>query len=150
MTESEVKASWVRDLQGPDFQTERVWSKKNQKWEDRECVWQAMRREEEENKGVSRVQEGNGSDHAYGLACKRLNAQKFANLDADDDEFMRQWVVGFGHDDISLLRGNSGDNAAAVLDRSRNKRKPKSGAMVDITLVRPWSPSKGSVAGFAG
>ena len=146
MTKSEARASWLRDLQGPDFERREIYSKKSGKTELRDFVWEKVtgprrfkRREEEESRSSSRIQESNGSETAIAAAQKRLASTGFVNLDVDDTEFFTTWLAGFSRDESVLVSQGSGDSAAAVTNRRNKTRKGKaSDKLVDLQYLRTW------------
>ena len=89
MTPLECRASWLRDLQGPDAEKREFWSKKRQKWEERDVVWVTIggpkrykKKEEEESRSVQRTHTTqSGADSVAAAAYSRM--QNFVSMEGN-------------------------------------------------------------------
>ena len=79
MTEAECRASWLKDLQGPDYEKRDMFCRKTYRWEPRDIVWvttganRYKKKEEEDARHVSRVHStANGSEAAASAALGRM------------------------------------------------------------------------------
>ena len=95
MTLQECRASWLRDLQGPDAEKRDFYCRKRQAWESRDVVWvntgkpvRYKKKEEEEARMVQRThQSQSGADSVAAAAFSRM--QNFVSMSG---QTRCQWI----------------------------------------------------------